>query len=426
MKAEIKRRIEAIRRGEVPEEYKKIKASIVPEGWEVGSLQDVLHLEMRPVPKPDKPYWRLGLLSHAKGTFHELVEDPKTVQMDELYQVKDKDLIVNITFAWEHAIALAGKNDEGMLVSHRFPTYVFNKNMFPEFFGAIVCQKWFKELLANISPGGAGRNRVMSKSAFLKLPCLIPPYSEQQKISEILDACDKVIHLKESLLAEKHRLKKWLLENLMDPNNDVRLLGFKGEWEEKTMGELGVFSKVFGISNDDCQTGECPCIKYGDIYMNYNHFVETIVSHTEDYIANNGKTISSGALLFTGSGEDPLEIGKCVVYLGKENVAIGGDIIIMIPYNVDPLFLSYQQYTVKHISRKAELSQGYSIVHIYADQIKSLSASIPPTIKEQEAIANVLFQMDNEMILLDKVLKVWYILKKALIQVLLTGMVRVY
>ena len=425
MRAEIKKRIEAVRRGEVPKGYKKTKMGIVPEEWKLGSLQDILHLESRPIPKPNKPYWRLGLLSHAKGTFHELVENPEMVQMDELYQVKDKDLVVNITFAWEHAIALAGKNDEGMLVSHRFPTYAFNRKVSPEFFGAIVRQKWFKELLVNISPGGAGRNRVMNKSAFLKLPCFIPPYSEQQKIAEILDACDKVIRLKESLLGDKRKLKKWLLENLMDPNSGIRLLGFNGKWKEKIFGDLGVFSKGFGISNDDCQTGECPCIKYGDIYMNYNHFVETIISHTEDNIANNGKIISSGALLFTGSGEDPLEIGKCVVYLGKENVAIGGDIIIMIPYNINPLFLSYQQYTAKLISRKAKLSHGYSIVHIYADQIKSLRVFIPPTIKEQKAIANILFQMDNEINLLDKELGEWYKMKKSLMQILLTGMVRV-
>ena len=425
MKIEIRRRLEAVRRGEVPEGYKKTKVGIVPEGWELGSLKDILHLETRSVPKPDKPYWRLGLLSHAKGTFHELIENPETVQMDVLYQVKDKDLIVNITFAWEHAIALAGENDEGMLVSHRFPTYVFNKKMSPEFFGAIVRQKWFKELLVNISPGGAGRNRVMSKSAFLKLPCFIPPYSEQQKIAEILDAYEKVIRLKENLLAEKRNQKKWLLENLLDPNSGVRLLGFKEEWEERSLEELGVFSKGFGISNDDCQTGESPCIKYGDIYMHYNYFVDKPVSYTENDIANKSKIVNAGTLLFTGSGEDPLEIGKCVAYLGKEKIAVGGDIIIMVPYNVNPLFLSYQQYTAKLINRKAELSQGYSVVHIYVDQIKSLRVFIPPTIKEQEAIANVLFQMDNEINLLDKELKGWSIMKKVLMQVLLTGIVRV-
>jgi type I restriction enzyme S subunit len=111
--------------------------------------------------------------------------------------------------------------------------------------------------------------------------------------------------------------------------------------------------------------------------------------------------------------------------LEKEKIAVGGDIIIMVPYNVNPLFLSYQQYTTKLINRKAELSQGYSVVHIYTDQIKSLRVSIPPSIKEQEVIANILFQADTDINLLDNELKEWCIIKKTLMQILLTGIVRV-
>jgi len=265
----------------------------------------------------------------------------------------------------------------------------------------------------------------MSKPAFIKLPCFIPQYLEQCKIAEILDNCDKVIQLKQNLITEKRKSKKWLLENLLNPNSGVRLPGFKGEWEEKRLGELGVFSKGFGISNDDCLTGDYPCIKYGDIYMRYNYFVNEVVSHTEEEIANNSKIINSGSLLFTGSGEDPLEIGKCVVYLGKEKVAVGGDIIIMTPKEVNSLFLSYQQYTSKMINRKAELAQGYSVVHIYTDLIKSLKVSIPSSIKEQEAIADILYQIDTEVNLLDRELAEWCVLKKALMQVLLMGIVRV-
>jgi type I restriction enzyme S subunit len=289
----------------------------------------------------------------------------------------------------------------------------------------MVIQNWFKDLLVNISPGGAGRNRVMSKPSFLKLPCYIPPYQEQQKIAEILAACDRVINLKEQLLAEKRRQKKWFLEKLLDPNSGVRLPGFTGKWEKKKLGELGSFSKGFGISNTDCEKGDTPCIKYGDIYTDYNTVIEKSVSHTSKTITENSKKVSIGTLLFTGSGEDPLEIGKCVVYLGKDDIAIGGDIIIMAPKDVNHLFLAYQQYTSNLISQKAELAQGYSIVHIYADQIKSLKVNVPPTRKEQDAIANILFSVDNEITLLSKELEEWRIAKKALMQVLLTGIVRV-
>jgi type I restriction enzyme S subunit len=66
------------------------------------------------------------------------------------------------------------------------------------------------------------------------------------------------------------------------------------------------------------------------------------------------------------------------------------------------------------------------VVHIYADQIKSLVVNIPPTRKEQDSIANILFSADNEIDSLSKELDEWRSTKKALMQVLLTGIVRAF
>ena len=139
MKESIKKRIESVRRGEVPEGYRRAKdIGIAPADWKVGQLSDVLHNEPRPVSKPNNPYWRLGIRSWAKGTFRAYVDDPTAVDMGELYVVRENDLVVNITFAWEHAIAVASKEDDGLLVSHRFPTYVFDRGNVPAYYKAVV------------------------------------------------------------------------------------------------------------------------------------------------------------------------------------------------------------------------------------------------------------------------------------------------
>ncbi|MCB4780974.1 MAG: restriction endonuclease subunit S [Sulfurovum sp.] len=184
-------------------------------GKEETKLNQVLFHEARPVDKPDVGYWRLGLRSHAKGTFHTFVEDPKTVSMDTLYEVKENDLIVNITFAWEHALALATKNDEGKLVSHRFPTYVFKPEYSPQFFKYYMLQPRFKYALVNISPGGAGRNRVMSKKDFLKLKVTVPTLEEQQKIAQVLTTADKEIELLKSELTALKEQKRGLMQRLL-------------------------------------------------------------------------------------------------------------------------------------------------------------------------------------------------------------------
>jgi len=191
--------------------------------WEEVRLNQVLFHKARPIDKPKEGYWRLGLRSHAKGTFHTFVDDPMTVSMDTLYVVKENDLIVNITFAWEHALAIATKNDEDKLVSHRFPTYVFKSEYDADFFKYYMFQPRFKYELVNISPGGAGRNRVMSKKDFLKLKVTIPPKQEQQKIAQILTTADKEIMLLKKELEALKEQKRGLMQKLLTGEVRVKI-----------------------------------------------------------------------------------------------------------------------------------------------------------------------------------------------------------
>ena len=242
MNSEIKQRIKQIKNGEIPKRYRYSRAGLCPNDWNKGVLSDVLYNVKRVIPKPKKSYWRIGIRSHAKGTFHEYIENPEMINMDELYVVKENDLILNITFAWEHAVALADKNDDGLLVSHRFPTYVFCEGQNPFFYKNVIVQERFKEMLVQISPGGAGRNRVMSKKDFLKLPCNIPSCEEQQKIAEILMQCDKLIELYQNEIDELQKLKKICFCKMFPKSgNDVpewRFPQFTDAWEQRKVQDV--------------------------------------------------------------------------------------------------------------------------------------------------------------------------------------------
>jgi type I restriction enzyme S subunit len=184
--------------------------------WKVKALSDLLIPITRMVPKPDQTFLALGVRSHGKGTFLKYGFDPTKIEMENLFEVKENDLIVSITFAWEHAVAIAGKEDDGALVSHRFPTFTFNKeNAEINFFRHYILQKRFKYLLELISPGGAGRNRVLSKKDFLKLEVKIPSITEQTAIANILETADKEIKLLEEKVEKLKDQKKGLMQVLL-------------------------------------------------------------------------------------------------------------------------------------------------------------------------------------------------------------------
>ena len=192
--------------------FKKFKK----DEWVKMKLLEFLKSTSRPVPRPDKEYVALGIRSHGKGTFLRTVDNPEDVMMDTLYEVKENDLIVNITFAWEGAIAFVKQTDEGALVSHRFPIHVFKKDkVTPEYFRHVILTKWFVHQLKLISPGGAGRNRVMSKKDFLNLAVNIPSLPEQQKIAAVLNSIDHEINLLDNQLTALKEQKKGLMQKLL-------------------------------------------------------------------------------------------------------------------------------------------------------------------------------------------------------------------
>ncbi len=187
-------------------------------------LSECLAYTPREIDKPKESFLALGIRSHGKGVFHKPNFEPSAIAMEKLYEVKENDLIVNITFAWEQAVAIVSKEDEGGLVSHRFPTYTFKiDKASPAFFRYFILEKRFKFLLELISPGGAGRNRVMSKTDFLKLELKLPSVQEQNAIANILDNATNELKQYEQKLANLQLQKKGLMQQLLTGKVRVKI-----------------------------------------------------------------------------------------------------------------------------------------------------------------------------------------------------------
>lgn len=194
------------------------------EKWKIQPLENCVKPIIREVVKPSEPYLGIGIKSHGKGTFLKHNELPEKNSMDKFYVVKHNDLIVNITFAWEQAIAIARPEDDGALASHRFPTYIFTKAKgHPAFFKFLIFEPRMKHMLELISPGGAGRNRVMSKSDFIKLEFSLPDFKEQTAIAQILQAADKEIELLKTKCDKMKEQKKGLMQQLLTGKKRLKI-----------------------------------------------------------------------------------------------------------------------------------------------------------------------------------------------------------
>ncbi|OQA25514.1 MAG: EcoKI restriction-modification system protein HsdS [Verrucomicrobia bacterium ADurb.Bin345] len=184
-------------------------------GWTKKKIGRVVTPVVRERDKPSTAYTGLGLRSHGKGTFLKNAENPDKNSMEVLFEVKCDDLILNITFAWEGAVAIAKDCDDGALVSHRFPTFTINtEESIPGFLRYVILDKQFVYNLGVISPGGAGRNRVLNKRDFLGLSFLLPGIEEQKHIATCLSSLDDLIAARSERLAALETHKQGLLQQL--------------------------------------------------------------------------------------------------------------------------------------------------------------------------------------------------------------------
>ena len=173
--------------------------------WEQRKFGEITSKYEDPVPTPHDGYYRLGIRSHAKGTFHSYVAKGQELETAQMHRVAAGNFIVNITFGWEHAVAITDKNDAGKLVSHRFPQFSFAEGMVPEFFRYVIVDEKFRHHLWLASPGGAGRNRVLKLDEMLNYLMRFPSRDEQIKIAEFFRHLDNLITLHQ----RKPFLMKW-------------------------------------------------------------------------------------------------------------------------------------------------------------------------------------------------------------------------
>lgn len=192
----------------------ELRFSGFTDDWEQRKLSEMVIRYEDPIVTPHDGYTRLGIRSHAKGTFYEYVAPGHELETAQMHRVAADKLIFNITFAWEHAVAITTKDDAGKLVSHRFPQFTLSESLRPEFLKYIILDEGFHHNLYLASPGGAGRNRVLKIDEALDYPICFPSFEEQHKIGEFLNKLSNLITLHQRKLEKLQNLKKALLKKM--------------------------------------------------------------------------------------------------------------------------------------------------------------------------------------------------------------------
>ncbi|WP_172321748.1 restriction endonuclease subunit S domain-containing protein [Alterinioella nitratireducens] len=151
------------------------------DGAPLRPMAEVAPLVRRPVEiDSDAAYPELGVRSFGRGTFHKPELPGVEVGNKKLFRICSGDLVFNIVFAWEGAVAVAQPEDDGRVGSHRFLTCVPAPDTATvEFLRFYFSTSEGLQKLGEASPGGAGRNRTLGLKKLESLRVPVPPIGRQ-------------------------------------------------------------------------------------------------------------------------------------------------------------------------------------------------------------------------------------------------------
>ena len=242
---------------------------------------------------------------------------------------------------------------------------------------------------------------------------LWPDELEQQKIATILSTQDKVIELKEKLLAQKQQQKKYLMQQLLTGRK--RLPGFCEKWTRKQLGEL--FENRVEINRSDLGLLAITSTR-GILPRDCLDLKDNSSEDKSKYL-----TICPGDI-----GYNTMRMWQGVsAYSEYEGIVSPAYTILAPMEGVYSRYFAYLFKTQSVIFSFYRFSQGLvdDTRNLKYENFKKISVSIPSKVAEQRAIVQILSTADHEIELLQKSIEAEKQKKKALMQLLLTGKVRV-
>lgn len=413
MMSEIKQRIEQIRRGEVPERYVKTALGLAPANWKRYTFGDIYTQRKEPGDE-NLPLLMVSIHSGVSDGEVDAAELPKQVKrIEDKSQYKKAvsgDLVFNMMRAWQGAIGTV--RTTGMVS----PAYIVaepNGKAYPLFMDYYSRTPQMINQIDRQSYGVTDFRKRLYWDSFAPIGCILPPIAEQQKIAAILTTQDKVIELKEKRLAEKQRQKKYLMQQLL--TGKKRLPGFNGAWKTDCLGKL-----FFERKETNCENIEMLAITG----------TQGIIPRKElDLKDNSSEDKSKYLRVCVGDiGYNTMRMWQGVsAYSNYEGIVSPAYTILKPSSSINAKYFAYLFKMSEIVFLFYRFSQGLvdDTRNLKYENFKKIKVCYPPDMKEQTAIAEVLSAADREIDLLQQDIEQEKQKKKALMQLLLTGIVRV-
>jgi type I restriction enzyme S subunit len=379
----------------IPVGYKKTEVGVIPEDWDVKTFGDVGEVKMcrrifnhETNSVGDIPFYKIGTFGGNPDAY--ISRDLFNTYRRKFSFPKSGSILISAAGTIGRTVVYGGED-----------AYFQDSNIiWIQHNEQLISNKFLYHLLdiAEYTTEGGTIQRLYN-SILLNTKFLCPPKSEQEYITEVLDDTNLQIDRFEQLIVKLRGIKQGTMQELL--TGKTRLTGFSGEWESIQLGELAFIEKGKLITKNQSVHGEVPVIA-GGMEPAYFHNVSN----------RNGKTIT-----ISGSGANAgyVSFHKIPIFASDCSTINESS-----KYSIEFIFFMLQNMQHQIYAEQT----GGAQPHIHPSNLNPMQIYIPSEITEQEAIAEVLTDMDAEIAALEQRLEKTKAIKQGMMQQLLTGRIR--
>lgn len=394
--------------------YKMTEIGVIPEDWEVSNLGVIGEIKMcrrifnyQTKPIDAIPFYKIG-------TFGKEADAYISKSLYDNYRKKFSfprkgDILISAAGTIGRTVVYDGKpayfQDSNIVWIDNNENLVFNTYLY-----------YVYQVIKYDTEGGTIQrlyNSIIKNAEFAK-----PSKPEQQAIATVLSDTDELISSLEALIAKKRNIKEGAMQELL--TGKKRLAGFSGKWEVKKLGEIFFLSATSSKTKYISDQGRYLIMDMGSVSADGKIITSKTTNYKNDLLKENDLVMPKDDI---GGGNI---IGK-TAYIPQNNKYVLSDHVYKLSLkneNNSALFFSYliNSYCVnsqikKKVSGSAQLGLGRR-------SVEEQEAFVPPTKEEQQAIAQILSDMDTEITALEAKRDKYKLVKQGLMQVLLTGKIR--
>ena len=390
----------------------------IPKGWKKRALQQCVDIDLHSLSEKtadNKNFFYIDLSAVSNG--HIMFPKAKVCFKDAPSRARriihKGDIIFSTVRPYLKGFALVGFDSNDYIVSTGFSVLTAKNNFSSKYiYHYLFSENFQKQIFISLS--GSSFPALNSKEV-KGLSILIPiSIAEQQKIVEVLETWDKAIQLTRKLIEQKELQKKYLMQRLL--TGRTRLKGFTEKWLKLSLSDI----------LKERNTYQTKGAEFPHLSLTKEGVAPKTARYNRDFLVKD-ENKSYKITLLDDICYNPANLKFGVICRNKYGAGIFSPIYVT--YEIKKYDKSFVEKllllpTTIALARRYEEGTVYERMAVSSEDFLKLKLDFPPTEEESIEVGKVLMNSDKETDLLRQKLAKLEEQKKGLMQVLLTGKVR--